>query len=115
MRTIICGGRDYYLTSDDYAFLDSIREKITRVISGGAKGADRCGEEWAKRNVIPLTVVEPAWSLFGKKAGYERNVAMSEIADAVVVFPGGKGTQMMFDIAKKKKLQIWDRWVDCLD
>ena len=112
MRTIICGGRDYYLTSDDYAFLDSIKGKITRVISGGAKGADRCGEEWAKRNGILVRVIESEWSLFGKQADYKRNVAMSEIADAVVVFPGGKGTQTMFDIAKKKKLQIWDRRVD---
>lgn len=112
MRTIICGGRDYYLTSDDYDFLETIREKITRVISGGAKGADRCGEEWAKKNGLPLRIVDGEWSFFGKQADYSRFMAMSDIADAVVVFPGGKGTQMMFDIAKKKKLHIWDRRVD---
>jgi hypothetical protein len=46
MKLIIAGGRDYKFTKSDLEKLDSI-EGITEVVSGGARGADKCGEIWA--------------------------------------------------------------------
>ena len=59
MTTIIAGSR----TCPSYSIIEhAIRASgfnITHVISGGAYGADRFGEQWAARNGIPVTV-EPA-------------------------------------------------------
>lgn len=53
MTTIIAGSR----TCPSYSIIEhAIRASgfnITHVISGGAYGADRFGEQWAARNGIP--------------------------------------------------------------
>lgn len=56
MKAIICGGRDYILTDEDYADLDELHEliEITEVVSGKARGADTCGERWAQKRGIPV-------------------------------------------------------------
>jgi hypothetical protein len=114
MRLIIAGGRRYRLKAEDYRFLDSI-EDVTEVLSGKASGADRCGEEWAKRKKIPVRLFPPDWKAFGKRAGPMRNAEMSLHADAVVLFPGGKGTASMAEEAEKAGLQIFDRRHPFLD
>lgn len=109
MRTIICGGRDYFLTQEDFDFLDSISDQITEVISGGARGADRGGEIWATKRNKPLRVIHAEWGRLGKSAGYMRNIEMARVADAVIAFPGGRGTQNMLKIAKTFKLKVFVR------
>lgn len=102
MRIIICGGRDYTDIKTASSQLDAIHAftPITGVISGGAKGADFIGEVWARHHNIPLTVVPAQWDIYGKSAGYKRNVQMARLKpDQVIAFPGGKGTQHMRDIA----------------
>jgi hypothetical protein len=108
MKTIIAGGRDYYLDDEDTDKLDNLKVKITQVISGGARGADSCGEIWAKNNNIPLKIYPADWNTHGKSAGYIRNKQMAEVADACILFPGGRGTEMMFKLAKDYKLEIHD-------
>jgi hypothetical protein len=106
MRTIIAGGRDYQGTEDDIALLDAL--PITEVISGGARGADKFGEYYAKKRNLPLRIYPAEWDRYGKSAGYRRNVQMAEVAEAVVLFPGGKGTNHMFTIARERGLIIYD-------
>ena len=106
MRTIIAGGRDYQLTVTDLDRLDEVG--VTTVISGGCSGVDKCGETWAKYNDIPIEVFPADWKQYGRSAGPKRNQQMAEHADAVVLFPGGKGTESMFKIATKMKLKIYD-------
>jgi hypothetical protein len=108
MKTIIAGGRDYLLQDDDVSKLDSIKDQITQVVSGAAKGVDACGELWARQNNIPIKMFPADWKSYGKKAGYLRNKQMAEYADACVLFCGGKGTQMMFDLATEYGLKIYD-------
>ena len=112
MRTIICGGREYFLTQEDFDFLDSTSDQITEVISGGAKGADRGGEIWATKRNKPLKIIQAEWKRLGLSAGYMRNVEMARVADAVVAFPGGRGTTSMLKIAKTFKLKVTIRHVD---
>lgn len=108
MRTIICGGRDYELTEDDFKWLHTLLYSlpITRVISGGALGADQGGERFAKRNKIALTVIRANWHLHGRMAGPLRNEEMAKVADAVIAFPGGKGTADMIRRATKRGLKL---------
>jgi len=106
MRTIISGGRDYQMTTADYAFLDTLKSRITEVVSGGAKGADEGGERWANKNGIPVKLFPANWDRNGAAAGPIRNRKMAKYAQALVVFPGGNGTFNMEMEAERRNLKI---------
>ena len=108
MKTIIAGGRDYSFGPRDIERLDQLKGQITEVVSGCARGADTQGEEWARKNNIEVRRFPAEWDKFGKSAGYRRNEQMAKYAEAVVLFPGGKGTNHMCDIAKRMDLVIHD-------
>jgi len=108
MKTIIAGGRDYLLTDEDIQKLDKIKSEITEVVSGAAKGVDACGELWGRQNNLPIKMFPADWKSYGKRAGYLRNKQMAKYADACVLFQGGKGTEMMFDLATQYGLKIYD-------
>lgn len=106
IRLIIAGGRDYQLTEEDQIFLESLIPRITCVVSGGARGADAAGERFARHFGLPLQIFPAEWDKYGKSAGYRRNEQMAKFADAAVVFPGGKGSQHMIDIAVREGLEL---------
>lgn len=106
MKLIIAGGRDYIFNENDLDNLESI-SGITEVVSGGAKGADSCGEIWAEFKQLPLKTFPANWKM-GKFAGHLRNQQMAEYADAVALFPGGRGTRDMYRRAVKEGLKIYD-------
>ncbi len=103
--TIIAGGRDYKLTLSDEAWLDTL--PIREVVSGGASGADAGGEAWAKKRGIPIKRFPADWKTHGRAAGPIRNRQMAEYADAVVLFPGGRGTDSMRTEAERQGLRIF--------
>jgi hypothetical protein len=107
MKLIIAGGRDYKFTPSDIKRLDEIRGVFSEVVCGCARGADTEGRLWAESRGIPVAMFPANWSL-GKSAGYQRNKAMALYADGVILFKGGKGTDHMFRIATKDKINIWD-------
>lgn len=111
MRTIIAGSR----TCCDYSeLLQAVREcgwDITRVISGGARGVDRLGEQWAFEQGLPLErypVTSMMWREEGRGAGMMRNARMAEHADALIALWDGTspGTKGMIDIATRKGLRV---------
>lgn len=109
MKTIICGGRDYFLTDDDFLFLDSMKDQITEVVSGCARGADSCGELWANKNNIPIKPFPAKWKVNGvldRAAGIKRNCLMAQYAEQCVVFSGGNGTRHMKSEAEKRGLNV---------
>lgn len=105
-KLIIAGSRDF----NDYQLLkNSLKKKnISCIISGMARGADSLGVRYAKEHNIPLVEVPAKWDLYGKSAGYKRNLEMAEMATACICFWDGqsKGTAHMIDIAKKKNLLL---------
>lgn len=111
MRLIIAGTR----TFDDYDFLKKQmyyafrNETITKVLSGGAKGADALGERWAFERTITVAKYYPDWNKHGRSAGPIRNKEMAENADACIVFWDGesKGTASMIKEAKAKNLKLF--------
>jgi hypothetical protein len=111
MKVIIAGGRDYNFNPSDIAYLNKLRITlpITEVVSGAAKGADKCGEDWAKKHNIPIKQFPANWDKHGKSAGFKRNKQMAQYADAAILFPGGRGTDMMFGLAKEHGLKILDK------
>lgn len=108
MKLIIAGGRNYHLTAEDFNWLDSIPD-ITEVVSGGCKGADAGGEAWATLRKIPIKRFNADWVKHGKAAGPLRNRQMAQYADAVILFPGGRGTESMYREAISAQLRIYGR------
>lgn len=109
MKAIIAGGRDYVATDSTWRFLDDVHRfhPITEVVSGGARGADAAGERWAEMRGIPIRRFPADWNKHGKGAGPIRNQQMAEYADALIAFPGGRGTSDMLRRAHDLRLPIY--------
>lgn len=110
MRLLVCGGRDYTAVGDAHRMLDALHglRPIGMLIHGAARGADSIAANWAKTRGI-ATVAYPAdWDRFGKRAGPVRNRQMLHEArpDAVLAFPGGRGTADMVKQARAQKVPI---------
>lgn len=108
MKTIIAGSRDI---TEYYLLLEAIHEAniaISEIVSGGARGVDTLGVEYAKLNGIKFTMFYADWDRLGRKAGYIRNSAMADYADALIAVWDGesKGTKHMIDLATKAGLRV---------
>ena len=112
MRVIVCGGRDFDDVSAVRHALTAAhaRRPITLLIEGGQTGADRLAREWAKAEGVPFVTVEAEWQRFGPAAGPIRNSKMltEQKPDAVIAFPGNKGTRDMVTIARKAGVPVWE-------
>jgi predicted polyphosphate/ATP-dependent NAD kinase len=110
MRMLACGGRDYSDRHRVYEFLDAwhAEEPITILIAGGANGADALAVDWARYRKVLYRVFAADWEMHGRAAGPIRNQRMIDEGkpDAVVVFPGGRGTADMILRANKAKLPV---------
>ena len=106
IKCIVAGGRHYRLTDEDKAKLDAL--PIGELVSGGASGVDRDGEQWATDKGIPYKVFCADWENYGRAAGPIRNRQMADYADAVALFPGGRGTASMKLEAKRYGIKIYD-------
>ena len=107
MKLIISGGRDYHLTARDIMFLDSILG-VEEVVEGECRGADLDGKRWAERRGIPIKPFPAEDYGSWPACGPLRNRAMAEYADAVVLFPGGRGTTSMRVEATRQGLGIFE-------
>ncbi len=108
-KVIVCGGRTY----EDRKRLGVVLSKLHAeqpfelVITGGAPGADRMAQAWAEERHIRVAVYPVNWKQ-GKRGGPMRNQAMLDYGkpDAVVVFPGGPGTEDMATRAMAARLPV---------
>lgn len=108
MTVLVCGGRDYADSDRLYRVLDFNRAKIGLIVHGAATGADELANQWALQRTVPCLRVPALWKVHGRKAGYLRNEQMLRMGkpDLVVAFPGGPGTAMMIELAKKKGVRV---------
>lgn len=110
-RYAIVGGRDFnnYKTLQNVMFRQA---NVSLIVSGGARGADSLAEKFAKDYGIPVKIFPAEWDVYGKSAGYKRNVQIIKYADVVIAFWDGhsKGTKHSIDIAKSlgKTLQVYN-------
>lgn len=110
MKVIIAGSR----TFDNYHLLQSECDKILQgedqveIVSGGARGADKMGEVYAKSKGYSLKIFPADWNQFGKSAGYIRNKQMAEYSDCLIAFWDGisRGTSNMIQLAKENNLSV---------
>lgn len=123
LRIIVAGGRDF----DDFPLLmnkcieiiatvskeDNTIDKI-RIVSGGARGADKLGEKYAQIAHYDVSRFPAAWDIYGKSAGYRRNAEMAKFASEdgnigiLIAFWDSKsrGTKHMIELAKRYGLDV---------
>lgn len=84
-------------------------DKEIVVISGGCRGADKIGEQYARENGLKKITFKAEWEKYGRAAGPIRNEEMAKIADCVICFWDGKsaGTKSMINLAKKYNKQVY--------
>lgn len=110
MKTIIAGSRNV----QDYRLVCKAVEQskfpITEVVSGAARGVDQLGGLWAHEHGIPVREFPADWNgPAGKAAGFVRNAAMAEYADALIAVWDGRsrGTEHMIRVARKSGLHVF--------
>jgi len=86
------------------------------IVSGGARGVDKFGEEWAYNNGVDVVKFPADWKKHGRSAGFRRNADMARFADGLFAFHNGvsKGTQHMINtmLDLKKPVQIFQVFPD---
>lgn len=95
--------KDYDLLVEKLKQFEFLNGKITKIVSGGAVGADQLGVKWAKSKNIPYLEFLPDWKKYGKSAGFVRNCDIVKNSDYIIAFWDGfsKGTKNSLELAKK--------------
>lgn len=112
-RVLICGGRAFTDSLHAFTVLDSLRPFFAAdfcVCTGGAKGADALGKQWALQNMIPHIECQAQWGTYGNSAGSIRNAWMLKWfrPELVIAFPGGVGTEHMKKIARAAGVIVYE-------
>ena len=99
MRVLVFGGRTYRDTGLLWAVLDALHARygVSRVVHGGARGADALGASWGRSRCLDVMCFPADWSTFGRGAGHRRNADMLRVGapQLAVQCPGGRGTEDM--------------------
>lgn len=104
MKLLVCGGRDFSDKELLFRTLDELHaaSPIGLIVEGGARGADELARNWAFVNLVKYVTYAADWKTNGRAAGPIRNQQMLNESkpDAVLAFPGGRGTADMVRRAK---------------
>lgn len=133
MKLAVIGSRSFKNQNRLFLEIDELRkirkafkkEDVTEIVSGGAQGADKMGEEYADEKFLKKKIFLADWSnmeepcikrinSFGKEynalAGFNRNTKIIDYCDEVIAFWDGTspGTKDSIDKAQKlgKKVKI---------
>lgn len=111
MKLAIVGSREF---NDYIKFKNVIIEyfdvpKITKIISGGARGVDTLAERFADENDISTLIFKPDWNKHGKSAGFIRNKDIVKSADVVIAVWNGisKGTKHSINICNENNKPLY--------
>jgi len=115
MKLIIAGSRTLQV---DNEFIKSVilnllpDEALTgmKIVSGCAKGIDKCGECFSLANKLDCEKFPADWDTHGKAAGPIRNKQMAEYADALLLIWDGesKGSRHMKETMLKLGKPVYE-------
>lgn len=109
MKVAIVGSRD--LTVEDLG--SYLPENTTEIVSGGARGIDRCAREYAQARSLKLTEFLPEYEKYGRGAPLKRNLQIIDYADTVIAFWNGmsRGTNYVIKqcVQRDKKIMVYSR------
>ena len=108
---LICGGRKFHdetMFNNAMSDLVRLRGMPSRVVHGGAPGADSLAADWGWRHALDVVGVAAQWKAHGRAAGPMRNQRMLDIykPSFVIAFPGGRGTADMVRRAREAKIDV---------
>ncbi len=112
-KLIIAGSRDI----EDYDLVRSLVMKSgfwkkygrsIEVVSGMARGVDKLGVDFAKKNGLKCHEMPADWNRHGKAAGHIRNSEMADVGDGLLAVWDGTspGTKGMIQISRAKGLEV---------
>ena len=104
MKVAVVGSRN--LTINNLG--DYLPKDTTEIVSGGARGIDRCAREYAKSHNIKLTEFLPEYERYGRSAPLKRNLQIIRFADIFLAFCDGKshGTRFVIETCKNENVPI---------
>lgn len=113
---VISGSRvynDYDFFSETvrgYLDLEQFDGKTVCFVTGEATaGPDDMIITWCDENEMPFYGVPANWDLYGKRAGFMRNIEMADVGTHLLAFwaDKSKGTGHMIDISVRKALNVF--------
>ncbi len=110
---LVAGGRSNHLNKEGFAFLKNLHDKhkFINLINGMAKGIDQDAREYFSKLGLCIIKVPANWDELGKQAGPVRNKVMASklsVGDVVVILPGGRGSDNMFECARQTPASVYD-------
>lgn len=112
MKVAITGGREYHLTFPHRGEVIAVWIRhcldADELHHGAARGADTEVSHYLHRMIGVRLVPHPAlWDLHGRSAGFIRNREMVDEVDALIAFPGGRGTAHAVECANKRGIPVY--------
>ena len=117
-RVAIVGSRDYRVWYDDegnrHQDLSEVREFVgslppdVTIVSGGARGVDTVAAQAAKEFGLAYKIWRADWNLYGRQAGFIRNLQIIVDSDIIIAFWDGysKGTNHTIQQAKQRGKRV---------
>ena len=104
MKVAVIGSRDI----KDINLGEYLKDDVTEIVSGGAKGVDTVASKYAQENNIKLTEFLPEYNRYKRGAPLKRNIQIAEYADKVLAFWDGKsrGTKFVIDYCKNSNIPV---------
>lgn len=101
MKVLVCGDRNWHNRFVIRKVLQIIKDDVTLLVHGAARGADSLAAQEAQILGIPTEAFPADWDKYGKPAGIIRNITMftQTQPDLVIAFhdhiQSSKGTKHM--------------------
>ena len=109
MKLAVIGSRNLVIENlEDY-----VSDKVTEIVSGGAKGIDCCAAEFAIARGLKLTEFFPEYQRYGRAAPIKRNERIVDYADEVLAFWNGKSKGTLSVIKYCEKNNVPCRIITC--
>jgi hypothetical protein len=99
LKVAVIGSRSLTVDVEPY-----IPKEAKTIISGGAKGVDRCAAEFAKKAGLELIEFLPDYRRYGRGAPLRRNNRIIDEADLIVAIWDGKSKGTLYQIERARKL-----------
>ena len=108
MNIAVIGSRGFQNEALLHRVLSNAFSEDDVLVSGGARGADRLAENWARRHGTKCRIFKADWNRYGRSAGYRRNYTLIAQAEKVIAFWDGqsRGTAHSLELARKKGIAV---------
>jgi hypothetical protein len=103
VKLLIFGSRSMRLYDTVVKALDGMRPEL--VIHGGARGADKFADMWARKRDIKIVTCLPDYEQYQKRAPLVRNDTMVSLCTHAVGFWDGESTGTLYTIKECMKQQ----------